>query len=92
MKKHSVSIFKPLPESEVQALEAYTHLAVPDTFSTPEECVRWATATQALLRRGLLLKTKDGFVVTPDGLALLLDTVPLTNSTSPVVDNPQSIE
>ena len=92
MKSHSVSIFDPIPESEVQALEAYVHSAVPDTFSTPEERVRWATTTQALLRRGLLLKAKDGLVVTPEGLALLLDTVPLTSLVSPDVDNPQSIE
>ena len=92
MKKLSISLFEPVPNLEVQALEAYVHLRVPNTFSTPEERVRWATATQALLRRGMLLKTKDGLVVTPEGLALILDTAPLTGLDSSIVDSPRVIE
>jgi hypothetical protein len=37
-----------------------------------------AKASQRLVSRGFLAKMKDGLLVTPEGLAALLDTVPVT--------------
>ena len=47
---------------------------MPDV-SAPSARVEWATTTQALVKRGFLAKTDRGVIVTPEGLAALLDTV-----------------
>jgi len=50
--------------------------------ASPTDRVNDARATQALLRRGFLQKPKGGAVlVTPEGLAALLDTVPIQHLT-----------
>lgn len=85
MKCIASSLFAPLSLVETDTLRAFATGEVPEP-KTPAERVKHATATQGLTKRGFLLKTKlwkrDALLVTPEGLAALLDTVPIQNITN----------
>ena len=67
---------------EITVLRAYATAALPiDT--APHERVEWATATQALIERGMLARVQRGILVTPEGLAAVLDTVPVSLMQTP---------
>jgi hypothetical protein len=70
----TVCIVAPISLADTTVLSAYATHALPDV-SAPNARVEWATTTQALVKRGFLAKTDRGIVVTPEGLAALLDTV-----------------
>jgi hypothetical protein len=74
MKQLAAPIFAPVSIAETTVLRAYATQALPDV-SAPSLRVEWATTTQALVMRGFLAKTDRGVLVTPEGLAALLDTV-----------------
>ena len=78
--KESFSITQPLTIAEATVLGAYAMQSVPDV-STPSARVEWATTTQTLVKRGLLAKTVRGIIVEPEGLAAILDTVPIDDLT-----------
>jgi hypothetical protein len=65
--KTSRSIFEPLTQPEVAALLTLTNTQPPvNTDADP-------TVLDSLRERGYLIKTKAGLIVTPEGLAALLD-------------------
>jgi len=70
----SVCIVAPISIADTTVLSAYATQTLPDV-GTPSARVEWATTTQSLVKRGFLAKTDRGIVVTPEGLAALLDTV-----------------
>jgi len=74
MKPNVISVVTPLPMAEATVLQAYATRTVPAELP-PAGRLEWAKATQALVARGALQKTPDGIVVTPEGLAALLDEV-----------------
>lgn len=74
MKPVAPPIFAPLSIANATVLCAYATQALPDV-STPSARVEWTMTTQALIARGFLAKTDRGIIVTPEGLAALLDTV-----------------
>src|SRR5271154_1017273 len=74
MKPVAPPIFAPLSIAETTVLRAYATQALPDV-SAPSLRVEWTMTTQALVARGFLAKTERGVIVTPEGLAALLDTV-----------------
>lgn len=76
MKHVSASLVAPLSPAEIDVLRVFATGEVHDP-KTPAERVKHATVTQGLTRRGFLLKTKKSLLVTPEGLAALLDTVPI---------------
>jgi hypothetical protein len=76
MKPTVMPITTPFSLAETMVLKAYSTQTVPADMPQ-ERRLEWAKATQALVRRGALLKTARGIVVTPEGLAALLDTVPI---------------
>ena len=69
-------IVEPLSSSESAVLRAYTVGTIPE-LAGPQERVEWATATQALVGRGMLERADRGILVTPEGLAACLDTSPI---------------
>jgi hypothetical protein len=82
MKPRTTNVIAPLPPAELGMLGKFATGTVTEPAS-PADRVNDARATQALLRRGFLQKPKDGaMVVTPEGLAALLDTVPIQRLTS----------
>ena len=62
------SIFEPLTEAEVSVLRAYASAPKVSTDTDPQ-------VVKPLTARGYLQKTKAGLIVTPEGLAALLDAV-----------------
>lgn len=79
MKRLAPPISAPLTFIETAVLRAAT---TPTTITagkavTAPERLALAKATQALVARGFLAKTKAGLLATPEGLAALLDTVPI---------------
>lgn len=74
--RETFSIVEPLYIEEATVLRAHA-LGLPVDEGTPAARVAWATTTQRLTKRGLLAKTSRGIVVTPEGLAALLDAVPV---------------
>jgi ribosomal protein S19E (S16A) len=81
MKPDAGPIVEPLTETETAVLKAYAErdsekLSEVDA-SEGEPRVAWAIASQALVRKGFLVKHERGMLVSPEGLAALLDTVPV---------------
>src|SRR5271154_2250009 len=70
----TVCIVAPLSFADTTVLGAYATHALPDV-SAPSARIEWTMTTQALVARGFLAKTERGVIVTPEGLAALLDTV-----------------
>jgi len=71
-------ITAPLSFVEIAVLRGHVTQTEPEPeVSTPSVRVELATATQSLIARGMLAKTKTGIVVNPEGLAAILDTVPV---------------
>ena len=65
--KSSRSIFEPLTQEETAVLHSLAHAPTDSMDADPQ-------VLGTLLERGYLLKTKTGLLVTPEGLAALLDT------------------
>jgi hypothetical protein len=87
MKRRSTNVSAPLSTDELNVLAKFATNAIVEP-TTPIERVNTARTAQALVRRGLLQKPKTGaMLVTPEGLAALLDTVPVQRITPP---SPQS--
>jgi len=83
MKRPAPSIFAPLSFIETSVLRAAitpTKIDVGPSVSASER-VALAKAVQVLIARGFLAKTKTGLLATPEGLAALLDTVPIDQLT-----------
>lgn len=74
MKPNVMPVVTPLTMAEAAVLQAYATRAVPAELE-PAARLEWAKTTQALTARGALQKTPEGIVVTPEGLAALLDEV-----------------
>jgi len=81
MKHVDAYLAEPLSESEAEVLRAY---AQSDDKPIAEVSAKassrkyaWAKAIQTLTRRGFLQETERGMLVTPEGLAALLDGVPI---------------
>ncbi len=74
MKPNVMSVVTSLSMAEAAVLQAYATRAVPAELP-PDRRLEWAKTTQALTARGALQKTPEGIVVTPEGLAALLDEV-----------------
>ena len=85
MLRPSTCIIEPLSVVETNVLVAYANNAVPNR--EPREprpggvpyqpSPAWALAAQQLLSRGLLQRTKEGIILTPEGLAAVLDPAPV---------------
>lgn len=82
MKPNVMSVVTPLSMAAATVLQAYATRAVP-TEMPPARRLEWAKETQALVARGALQKTPEGIVVTPEGLAALLDEVGIEVRTGP---------
>jgi hypothetical protein len=81
MKPRTTNVTASLPLADLDMLGRFATDTVTEPAS-PTDRVNEARATQALLRRGFLQKPKGGTVlVTPEGLAALLDTVPIQRLT-----------
>ena len=74
MKPIAPPIFAPLSIADTTVLRGYATQALPD-MSVPSLRAEWTMTTHALITRGFLAKTDRGIIVTPEGLAALLDTV-----------------
>ena len=74
--RETFSIVEPLSIAETTVLRAYATQTVPEV-TTPSARVEWATTTQTLVKRGLLARTKRGVFTSPEGLAAILDAVPI---------------
>ena len=66
MQKSSHTIFEPLSPEETATLQAFSGDPKAGTTTAPG-------VLDALLERGYLLKVKANLLVTPEGLAALLD-------------------
>lgn len=70
-------VAQPLTIAESQVLRAYAMGAVPEPHSAAER-VEWAATTRGLIAVELLARVgKRGILVTPEGLAAVLSTVPV---------------
>jgi hypothetical protein len=73
MLRPSTCIAEPLSAMETNMLVAYaTHPYPVGDKPSPA----WALAAQQLLSKGMLQKTKEGIILTPEGLAAVLDPMP----------------
>ena len=77
----TVSISDSLSLAEATVLRAYASQTAPDA-AEPHERVEVARTTQGLIARGLLERVDRGILVTPEGLATLLDLVPIMRPAS----------
>ena len=77
----TVSISDSLSLAEATVLRAYASQTAPDA-AEPHERVEVARTTQGLIARGLLERVDRGILVTPEGLATLLDLVPIMRTAS----------
>ena len=59
--------------ADATVLRAYATSATPD-LTSPHE---WASTVEALVGRGFLSRSPRGIIVTPEGLAAVLDAVPV---------------
>ena len=84
MKRRTWNVTAPLSSDDLGTLRAFATNAVAEP-ATPVERVKHARTTQSLVRRGLLQKSDDKSVilVTPEGLAALMDTIPIQHITLP---------
>lgn len=69
------AIVAPLSTLESTVLRAYVEQAIPSL--PPGDLGPWAMATQRLAERGMVVRTKRGIVTSPEGLAAVLDSVPV---------------
>ena len=74
--------------SEIEVVRCHATQEIPEPTS-PEQRVRWATDEQSLIAQGMLVKGKEGVIVTPEGLAMLLGVpgIPAPSATS-AADSP----
>jgi len=81
MKHIDAYLAEPLSESEAEVLRAYAQsddkLIAEVSAKASSRKYAWAKAIQALTRRGFIQQTDRGMLVTPEGLAALLDGVPI---------------
>ena len=77
----TVSISDSLSLAEATVLRAYASQTAPDA-AEPHERAEVARTTQGLIARGLLERVDRGILVTPEGLATLLDLVPIRRTAS----------
>ncbi len=84
MKRRSTNVSAPLSSDELDALAKFATNTVV-ALTAPAERVNTARTTQALVRKGFLQKPKDdgAMLVTPEGLAALLDVMPVQRITPP---------
>ena len=75
VKPNVIPLTTPMSETQLAVLRVYATPSLRDyaADATPQQKLEWAKATQALVARGALQKTPGGIVVTPEGLAHLLD-------------------
>lgn len=57
--------------SEIEIVRCHAAQDIPEPTSS-EQRVQWATDEQSLIAQGMLAKGKNGVIVTPEGLAMLL--------------------
>lgn len=69
------SIVAPFSATEARALASYAAQVAPEV--APHERTAWASATNALVKRGMLKRVDRGILVTPEGLAAILEMVPI---------------
>lgn len=81
MKHISEYLAEPLSETEAEVLRAYAQsdekLIGEVTAKQSARKYAWAKAIQSLTRRGFIQQVDRGMLVTPEGLAALLDSVPI---------------
>jgi hypothetical protein len=81
MKHIDAYLAEPLSESEAEVLRAYAQsddkVIAAVSAKASSRKYAWAKAIQALARRGFIQQTERGMLVTPEGLAALLDGVPI---------------
>lgn len=81
MKHVAEYLAEPLSETEAEVLRAYAQsddkLIGEVTAKASARKYAWAKAIQSLTRRGFLQQVDRGMLVTPEGLAALLDSVPI---------------
>src|SRR5208337_1194737 len=75
-------IVEPLSDVEIMVLRAYAEpeeamIRRVSKQGNPSQKLAWHEASEALVERGALLRTKRGLLVTPEGAAALLDAVPV---------------
>jgi len=75
-------IIEPLSDVEIMVLRAYAEqeevmIRRVSEEGNPSQKLAWHAASEALVERGALLRTKRGLLVTPEGAAALLDAVPI---------------
>ena len=87
MLRPSTCIMDPLSTVEIDVLKAHALQAVPAKYEPSPE---WALATQQLVSRGMLVRSKKsvvggmmptGFLPTPEGLAAVMDTISIDTMT-----------
>jgi len=87
MKRRSTNVSAPLSSDELDVLAKFATNTIVE-LTAPTERVNTARTTQVLVRKGLLQKPKNGaMLVTPEGLAALLDAMPVQRIMPP---SPQS--
>jgi ribosomal protein S19E (S16A) len=81
MKHIAEHLAEPLSEIEAEVLRAYAQsddkLIAEVTAKQSARKYAWAKAIQSLTRRGFIQQVDRGMLVTPEGLASLLDSVPI---------------
>ena len=79
------SVVESLDGIEIAALRAYAESKLERASMYPAASV--AAATEELVERGMLQRHERGVLVTPEGLAALLDTAGLMRTASPPEDS-----
>jgi ribosomal protein S19E (S16A) len=81
MKHVDAYLTEPLSESEAEVLRAYAQsddkLIAEVSAKASSRKYAWEKAIQSLTRRGFIQHVDRGVLVTPEGLAALLDGVPI---------------
>lgn len=81
MKHVAEYLAEPLSETEAEVLQAYAQsddkLIGEVTAKQSARKYTWAKAIQSLTRRGFIQQVDRGMLVTPEGLAALLDGMPI---------------
>ena len=85
MKRRTVNVSAPLSSDELDLLAKFaTNSVVDNRWYPPVERVNMARTTQWLVKKGMLLPVPQSIpLITPEGLAALLDSVPVQRITSP---------